>query len=126
MALAGRRSLGGGVEDQSLYGAEVIEHGPVCAVRVAAADGRQDAAVILMRAPGAAAGEQALLAALPEEVDERAHDPDDGAIVGSGRDGRVERRVFAPARAPLPPLPRLLGEDPLHLADLLGRRATGS
>ena len=54
------------------------------------ADGSQDAAVILMRALGAAAGEEALFAALPEEVDQSAHDPDDGAIVGSGGDGGME------------------------------------
>ena len=57
MALTGRHSLGGAVEDQPFHGGEVIEHGLVRAVRIAAADGRQDAAVILMRASGAAAGE---------------------------------------------------------------------
>jgi len=90
MALPIPRLLAGAVEHQLLYGGEVIEHGPVCAVAVTPPDRGQDAPVILMRTLGAATGEEALLAALPEEVDEGAHDPDDGAIVGSGGDSGMK------------------------------------
>ena len=90
MALPTRGLLAGAVKHQLLHGGEVIEHGPVRAVGVAPPDRGQDAPVILMRALGAATGEEALLAALPEEVDEGAHDPDDGAIVGSGGDSGMK------------------------------------
>src|SRR5215471_11070522 len=125
MALPTRGLLAGAVKHQLLHGGEVIEHGPVRAVGVAPPDRGQDAPVILMRALGAATGEEALLAALPEEVDEGAHDPDDGAIVGSGSDGGMKGRVLSHPRASAFHLPRLLGEDPLHLADLLARRTPG-
>jgi len=90
MALPIRRLLAGAVEHQLLHGGEVIEHRPVCTVGVTPPDRGQDAPVILMRALGAPTGEEALLAALPEEVHEGAHDPDDGAIVGSGGDSGMK------------------------------------
>src|SRR5215471_1896550 len=122
MALPTRGLLAGAVKHQLLHGGEVIEHGPVRAFGVTPPDRGEDAPVILMRALGTATGKQALLAALPEEVDEGAHDPDDGAIVGSGSDGGMKGRVLGHPRASAFHLPRLLGEDPLHLADLLARR----
>src|SRR2546425_3505885 len=91
----------------------------------------EHAPVVVMRARGTAGGEQALLAALGEEIQQCVDDANDGAVVGGRGDGGVQGRVLRHPRPPLGDLARLLFEDALHLAHFLaggpprGQRSDG-
>src|SRR6266542_2507269 len=105
---------------------QMSEHRLVRSRFVPAAYGFENAPVVVMRAGGPSRGQQALLAALSEEVHERIDDADDGAVVGGRGDGRVERGILGHPRLALRDLLRLFLEDAIHLGDLLAGGAPRS
>src|ERR1700730_4442970 len=117
------RRLHGSTGDELLDGRQVIQHRLVSSVRVAAPDRAQDPPVVLMGALGPAAREQAFFPALPQEVDERVDDADNGPIMRGGGDGGVERGVLCHTCASARDLSCLFGEDAVHLGDLLAAGA---
>src|SRR5262245_62050187 len=114
-----------GSHHQALHRDQMVEHGPVGRHFVAAPDRVENPPMIRVR-PGRAAGRvKRFFTALGEEIHERADDPSDGAIVGTVRDGGVERRILRDTRSPLEDLLGLILEDALHLDQFLTCRAPG-
>jgi len=73
-------------------------------------------AVVVMRARGTTGGEQALFAALGEEIQQCVDDANDGAVVGGRGDGGVQGRVLRHSVRPGPPhAPALRGCAPSRL-----------
>ena len=93
---------------------EVVEHRAMGRHLVAPPDRLEDAPVVLVGARGPAGRVQRLLAALGEQIHERVDDARDGAIVGAGGDGGVERARPGPSRCgpPRPPWPAPRGCAP--------------
>src|SRR5437867_2134548 len=116
-------TLRGRIEHERLYGDQVVEHRLARGAAVAPRDRLDDSPMVLMGARRPARRVDRFLTALGEEVHDRVHDAGDRAIVRGGADRGVKRGVLREPRAPGRDLPRLVLEDPLHLLDLVRRRA---
>src|SRR5439155_3168769 len=123
-ASAALRALGRRSAHERLDRDEVVEHRLPRRAAVASGDRLDDPLMILVRARGPARRVEVFLAALCQEIHDRVHDARDRAVVGGGADRGVKGRVLGDAGPAGGDLPSLVVEDPLHLLDLVWRRAT--
>src|SRR5260370_22125609 len=97
-SVAAVETLGAG--DQRLDCDQVVQHRAVGGPLVAALDGLEDAPVVRVRARGPARRVERFLAALREQVHERAHDPPDRPLLGPVAHGLLQPRAPHPPAAP--------------------------